>query len=719
MARSAVYRPAIYDAFRKSQEIEGSTEGAQTDYHIPIRVNYERQLYFAENGMADPLFPANYPPAVYYNGKTYIVWQGDAGYDPYIACYDHATNTWSDAVKVGTNPLAADPHGAPAILVDNSGYIHVFYGAHDTNLKYAKSDNPEDITAWTAQADPTTGCSYPMVLPDNGNIHLTYRKADLERAYRLSDDNGATWGAAQTIIETTNVDDIIYSVMMELYGTKLHMVWKYYDPPESKNVYHAYLDTADGHMYSMDGTDLGTSITEAESNANCIAIDSGEYDTHPFAMHLDGDGYPYIIVNIETDTGRDIRFTRWNGSEWVAPETITETDEALNGMDFIVHSATSITAFIVGSGAAGRGGDIVKWTWDGETWTEVKTILSEADAGMPLFSPKIVIDYDEELKLVFAEYGGIGVGDLKVYASDGDGPVPLQDSGEDVYCGGRCRTDFGDIRFRQGETELEHWLEEKVDGDYALFWVKVPNIPADPETATIHVYYGKDDATSASTESREDFTTFTEVEEIDDIQKTEHHVDFIDRRNRTTYLYKDYTLDHFNNFAEHLNVKRVTHADSASICFINMAQVVKGYRAMIVDDEECLIVSAGGTNPRIALAEYDTNGVYNLSDPQYTPNLTLGTMYYLSLRKYGTALTLDTYTTARKRLAGGAGDFERQTVTLTVDYSFQYKYVGNSYDDNTAPVGSADMENLLFRKYVEPEPANGAWGVEEAVVWPF
>jgi len=74
------------------------------------------------------------------------------------------------------------------------------------------------------------------------------------------------------------------------------------------------------------------------------------------------------------------------------------------------------------------------------------------------------------------------------------------DSGEDVYLNGKCRTDFGDIRFTDsdGVTELSYWMEEKVDGDYAIFWVKIPSIPASPDTATIYIYYGKSDATTTS-----------------------------------------------------------------------------------------------------------------------------------------------------------------------------------------------------------------------------
>ena len=71
------------------------------------------------------------------------------------------------------------------------------------------------------------------------------------------------------------------------------------------------------------------------------------------------------------------------------------------------------------------------------------------------------------------------------------------DSGEHVYLNGKCRTDFGDIRFTDsdGVTELPYWMEEKVDGDYAVFWVKIPRIPANPGKTTIYVYYGNPSAT--------------------------------------------------------------------------------------------------------------------------------------------------------------------------------------------------------------------------------
>lgn len=73
------------------------------------------------------------------------------------------------------------------------------------------------------------------------------------------------------------------------------------------------------------------------------------------------------------------------------------------------------------------------------------------------------------------------------------------DSGADVYLNSHCRTDFGDVRFTDddGTTLLDYWMESKVDGDYAVFWVEVAD-DLSSDSVTIYVYYGKSDATTTS-----------------------------------------------------------------------------------------------------------------------------------------------------------------------------------------------------------------------------
>jgi hypothetical protein len=73
------------------------------------------------------------------------------------------------------------------------------------------------------------------------------------------------------------------------------------------------------------------------------------------------------------------------------------------------------------------------------------------------------------------------------------------DSGADVYLNSHSRTDFGDVRFTDDDdtTLLDCWMESKVDSDEAVFWVKVAD-DLSTVNQTIYVYYGKADATTTS-----------------------------------------------------------------------------------------------------------------------------------------------------------------------------------------------------------------------------
>ncbi|MGD8544619.1 MAG: DUF2341 domain-containing protein [Candidatus Bathyarchaeota archaeon] len=78
----------------------------------------------------------------------------------------------------------------------------------------------------------------------------------------------------------------------------------------------------------------------------------------------------------------------------------------------------------------------------------------------------------------------------------GSGP----DLGEHIYLDGLCQEDFDDIRFvwynnsDGSEVACDYWLEKKVDNDYGIFWAEIIYIPASPENATIHIYYGNPEA---------------------------------------------------------------------------------------------------------------------------------------------------------------------------------------------------------------------------------
>jgi len=91
---------------------------------------------------------------------------------------------------------------------------------------------------------------------------------------------------------------------------------------------------------------------------------------------------------------------------------------------------------------------------------------------------------------------GAGTGyQVRIVAHKGTGI----DSGEDVYLGTNIRDDFGDVRFTasDGNSLLAYWLESKVDGDNAIFHVKIAD-DLSIKNREIYLYYGKSDATSIS-----------------------------------------------------------------------------------------------------------------------------------------------------------------------------------------------------------------------------
>ena len=67
-----------------------------------------------------------------------------------------------------------------------------------------------------------------------------------------------------------------------------------------------------------------------------------------------------------------------------------------------------------------------------------------------------------------------------------------------AYATDHMQSDFDDLRFTKedGETLIDTWLEDKTDGTSADIWVEFPTTPANGDTQTYYMYYGKSDAVS-------------------------------------------------------------------------------------------------------------------------------------------------------------------------------------------------------------------------------
>ena len=271
------------------------------------------------------------------------------------------------------------------------------------------------------------------------------------------------------------------------------------------------------------------------------------------------------------------------------------------------------------------------------------------------------------------------------------------DSGEDVYLNEKCRSDFGDVRFTtdDGTTLLDYWMEEKVDGDYAIFWVKVPNIPASPNKATVYIYYGKSDATYAG-DGEATFDFFDDFDTLDtdkwEIWATASVSDSI------------------------LTLKRAGSSDNsiASYATVSEGKAMHFYAKY----------SLGSIYDTLNLGFTNEHDAGRVEGDQYATMLYVDRGYTNKERlrdrvnntSYNADLQAKSDDTWRKwALKWLANKQILECITTGASTLLEYTLTGSYYVKISSKTGSAIwyVDWLFVRKYVDPEPSHGDWYAEE------
>jgi len=310
-------------------------------------------------------------------------------------------------------------------------------------------------------------------------------------------------------------------------------------------------------------------------------------------------------------------------------------------------------------------------------------------------------NYRKSHEIIGSTSGSVADYQVRITVHYGSGT----DSGEHVYLDGKCKTDFGDIRFTAGDgvTELSYWIKEKVDGDYAVFWVKVPSIPASPDLTTIYIYYNNTEATTTSNAT----DTFIYYEDFDSLAAgsdppgwTEYTGAWqVDSEGHYEQTLSDsgWNVDHVvtpvsgSNLAIHLVVHigsqeyhvpkfyifaRATGVDS------NLEDSVNGY-AFILDK----------ANQELAIRRYDAGRWTALTTQGFS--ISANTDYEVEFRLYGSTLI---------------GVADSTTISATDD----------NYTDGSVVIAIHDLvgwiDDFYVRNFIDPEPTHGEWGAEEKAV---
>jgi len=280
---------------------------------------------------------------------------------------------------------------------------------------------------------------------------------------------------------------------------------------------------------------------------------------------------------------------------------------------------------------------------------------------------------------------------IKVYYGNGvDGTEVLGDMtiGK-VYLGGNGEdTSFGDVRFtdNDGDTELDYWMEEHTDSDYALFWVEVKDdLTTDP--VTIYIYYGKADTNTTSNGPN----TFSDLfDHFDTLDLTKWTVSgsvavassivtctrtagtdaYI--KSKSTFQYK--ALRALWKYAVYTNYQRL------------------GFNS-----------AAHGSPPCMTFVTYSAK---------------LMTWCYVTGSEFGDfgAVGAGSFVKADLKRKNGEARFVHNDTTLNAETNqistSSLSIILEADDDGTSgPIAYADW--ILIRSYVSPEPAHSTWGDEE------
>lgn len=379
------------------------------------------------------------PAAIEANGLVFIVFAGE-NHDPFATAYDVSAGTFTQPVtKVGTNQLSGDTHGAPSIVRDSSGYLHVFYGSHNNEQQHKKSTNTDDITSWDAESNFGSSATYPRPAMVGSDIYVSVRTSFTNGTLALYDssDNGATWNGPTTIIDYSGYtnDAAIYGgiIGVSSNGTDIHIAWAFADGGSGPNRFHCHhiiYETDTGSLRDMAGNSFTAPLDKstAEGSGVIQAFDSGSQNTNSPSGLLDSNDNPHMLFNYDDAGTWKSRHIYWTGSAWSSVSDVTTTNEQFNVGNIVHYSDTNIVAYICTSDTAGtKGGDIEKWTFDGSSWSGGTDILSSSlhDTG-GFFAPKAVQNPTGSLKVISGPIEDV-TSCAKIFAAQEDGTLITYD----------------------------------------------------------------------------------------------------------------------------------------------------------------------------------------------------------------------------------------------------------------------------------------------------
>jgi len=249
------------------------------------------------------------------------------------------------------------------------------------------------------------------------------------------------------------------------------------------------------------------------------------------------------------------------------------------------------------------------------------------------------------------------------------------DSGENVYLGSNVNQDFGDVRFTDSDGNLLSYWIESIGSSNAVFWVKVPSIPASPDSTTIYIYYGNPSATTTSNIA-DTFIVGLDFTQDPGWTFETNNPDFFTKHDLDTSRYvsppSSYVLG--------------TRDDAYTASAGSYADIYKDYT-----------IDSSGIEVRTWLKHYSRS---------------LRNYWYLRVYIGNTLLINED---VNNFPGSNESNWVLKTATMTLTSgTYRIKLMEYLATGVTWNPGVSFWDNFIIRKYINPEPSHGSWGSEES-----
>lgn len=400
------------------------------------------ELYFADNVSTYGWYVATTPNAIYdsVGNKTWVAYEGWDGSNRavYVTVFDHATSTWSARVKAGVSSLHDDDHGVPSMVMDGSGYVHIFYGSHNQDFLWVKTTSVRNPSAWTTMSNSPSGgqLSYPHPNLYGSQIFVFARSYVGGTAPNdkytgvLYKNTTSAWGSKITFFDLGSNTRTYFGNFVTDSSGKFHFLITNADLTDTyrRDIFYLIYDPVTGSISNHDGSHV---VAEASfpiglSDANTYfriyehdtsgATAAEKYSGNIPSLCLDSNGKPHVVFFNGLTTGIgytgggfediDIMYMNKVGASWSTPEIIGNCSQKYDGSSIVALDSGKVQVLMTSDAVSDnsqRGGNMLKRTRAADgTWSATETVKEQA-LPYALDAPNVVHNGHSDLRFVFLE----------------------------------------------------------------------------------------------------------------------------------------------------------------------------------------------------------------------------------------------------------------------------------------------------------------------------